>query len=99
FLITMIYPFLLIPILRDTRLRKNQRITATPEGLTFEEGERRVESNWQEIMEIYVRTNAWQLSNTTPHVVVTREGTFDFTLNMQDGRVLDSMLKHRASQA
>lgn len=94
----LLLPALALPgflALRETRRRRHQRIRADARGLCFEDGSRRLEVNWDGVMD-YFYSPFPGVTGGSRHVVVTRAGTFDFTAHLHDLPILKRMIAHYA---
>lgn len=85
-------------ILHDTWKRAAQRITATPEGLLFEDADSRTETRWSEITstEILPLGRLLQLDGRR-HVITTNRGTIEFTPLISDFESLKRLIDEKAT--
>lgn len=83
---------------RGLKGRIGQRITATAEGLTFEDGTERQEISWEDISLVYSES-ARGFSAYTRNVIVGKHDQFDFTGYLREARVLRLLLQRLASEA
>lgn len=70
---------------RATRRRKNQRLTLTRDGVLYEDQQDKVEAPWRDISDLYFARGK-ELSYHC--VVVSRQGTFNFSPHIKDSAVL-----------
>jgi hypothetical protein len=80
------------------RERGQQRITATSDGVTFEDGQNRLYFAWEDISLVYKEAGGG-LSSFARYIVVGMKGQFDYTAALRDGPMLSLLLTHRAPKA
>ena len=73
-------------------------IRADARGLVFEEGSRRLEATWDEVMDYFIAPFSG-ITAASRYVVITRSGAFDFTPHLYDVAILRQMIAHYAKSA
>jgi hypothetical protein len=84
--------------LRETQRRRHHQVRADAHWLVFEDGSRRLEAAWEEVMDYFVVPFPG-VTAASRSVVVTRAGTFDFTPHLNDVMILKRMIAHYAKNA
>ncbi len=84
---------------RDGRRRFHHRIIVTPNGIIFDDGERRVEICWDEVTDYFVAQFGRLVKLPAHYVVVTGKGSFDFTTMLKDYKVLKRLIEQNARNA
>ena len=91
----ILYALTFWPMLREVRRRQKECITATPDGLTFEDGVQRIEARWDEIANFYIAPPTRKLGNRV-YVVETAHGNFDFVQELGPYQGLQTLIAERA---
>jgi hypothetical protein len=92
-------PLLLIlvhgQIFRAAKRRRTQRITATSDGICFEDSRRRSIAAWRDVTDYYIEQDRIGCR----FVVETVAGSFDFLHTLQDSLVLREIIQRHATNA
>jgi hypothetical protein len=91
----IVLPFGLFSAL-DTYRRLSHLILVRPDGITFTDGQRMLEARWEEVTDYYLVR--W-LGILHRCVVVTKQGSFDFTPTVRDYWALRHAIERFATQA
>lgn len=101
-LVTLLHAAILFPVgvaYQDARRRRRgQKITASPEGICFENGAECIHAAWNEVTGVTIASFE-RLSFLMRYVVITSQGTFDFTHLLRDVRLLTQIIKRYAPAA
>jgi hypothetical protein len=89
----------LIPLAqyRAAGRRKKERITATLNGIMFEDDGRRVEAAWAEVIRYGIGPGLETL--TSRYVVETQQGDFDFLVSIKQATLLKAIIQRYAAEA
>ncbi|HEY0072993.1 MAG TPA: hypothetical protein VGB77_02750 [Abditibacteriaceae bacterium] len=94
-----LYPAIVLatgPRIRAMKERMEQRITASPEGLIWQDGTREIRARWDEVTSYYVDTVPGWVTLSARCVVETRRGDFDW-VGVKNGVRLMNLVKHHAA--
>jgi len=86
-----------LPILRATRSHRGERITASLEGLVFEDGERRVTARWDEVTDYFRGEMGEWIKVHGSFIVVTRQGRFEFVSTIREWARLMQIIERYAT--
>lgn len=92
-----ILPMMIIARYREAGRRRGERITTSLDGITVDDGTRKIEARWPEVTgygRVYGR-NALMYR----YVVETRHGQFDFLYQISDALLLTAIIQRYASQS
>lgn len=85
--------------LRDAHERRGERIIVSPQGITFEDGKRRVHSPWSGVRMVSWGLLPGWIKITCRRIIVTEDGTFDYTSALLDARQLSVLVDRFAPAA
>ncbi len=94
----ILFTVMLRPILRARR-RFGQSITVDLQGLAFHGDDTRFRAPWSEVTDYYIAGDAGLGDAATTFVVVTRQGSMDFTIALREWRLLQQIIRRYATQA
>ena len=89
----------LLPVLTETRRRKEQTISVDLNGLRYQCPEGEIAVRWDEVKGYYFGSATGWVKGNGPAVVATTRGAFDFIHTLQDRRQLRQIIQRYATRA
>lgn len=77
---------------RETKQRRRQQITVCPEGLSYRDDSRQCELVWNDVTDFYRVPFARKFVPGYRYVIVTADGSFDFTWAVNEPRLLMAII-------
>ncbi|HEY3415206.1 MAG TPA: hypothetical protein VGM51_19395 [Armatimonadota bacterium] len=84
--------------IKDGLRRRTERITVDPDGIAFEDGERSLRANWEDVQGVRL-VPVGRMAYGKKRVIVTPDGEFEYTRMIRDAMRLDAIIKRFAVNA
>ena len=85
-----------LPVMLETRRHRGERITASLEGIIFEDDKRRIAASWNDVTDYFAAPLESWIKADYRFVVVTRHATFEFIRTLKEAGRLRQIIDRYA---